>query len=387
MRFFIPATRRYRIADTWRLYPSHCATPTISPEDVTVLAVCDVLRLLDGTVPATLHDAVALQTAIRNLHAIVSPAVPDNAAAPRVGVAPSPRVPRAARDARALRPTVSNDAAPPVLYPRVATTSLDTTSRARIHGMRFVHQWTTCNNNPFAPLETDDNDTPDAPTDDDDPDCTANDAKIHADNRTPPARPQQTRCSSTPQPRPPPTTRTLWSAVTPRVFRSGGALLLPTRRIETPPPIPTLTMRPQLPPPAPPVVPPPRHTPSNIPKLPIQHPPIFPPVKPLTIPLRSSPPAFIEPDDNCNNDYRDDSSSKRPPSPPLRKQTPRGHASISRQALYHVINLAFNAPPMYTILRALLESLDRFSTSLTLKKYATALCTLSPRRPLQNNPN
>ena len=32
MRFFMPATRRYRIADTCRLYPSHCATPTISPE-------------------------------------------------------------------------------------------------------------------------------------------------------------------------------------------------------------------------------------------------------------------------------------------------------------------------------------------------------------------
>jgi len=41
-------------------------------------------------------------------------------------------------------------------------------------------------------------------------------------------------------------------------------------------------------------------------------------------------------------------------------QTPRGHASISRQALYHVINLVFNAPPTYTIPRALLESPDRF---------------------------
>ncbi len=60
MHFFIPATRRYCIADTWRLYPSHCATPTISPEDVTVLAACDVLHALDGTVPATSHDAVAL---------------------------------------------------------------------------------------------------------------------------------------------------------------------------------------------------------------------------------------------------------------------------------------------------------------------------------------
>ena len=128
--------------------------PTISPEDVTVLAACNVLCALDGTVSDTSHDAVALRTVIRNLHAIVSPAVPDNAAALRMGVAPSPRVPSAARDARVLRPTISNDAAPPVLYPRIATTSLDTTSRTRVRGMRFVHQQTTRNNNPFAPLET-----------------------------------------------------------------------------------------------------------------------------------------------------------------------------------------------------------------------------------------
>ena len=89
-----------------------------------------------------------------------------------------------------LRPTVSNDAAPPVLYPRVATTSLDTTSRTRICDMHFVHQRTTCNNNPFAPLETNDDNKPDAPTNDDDPDCTADDTTIHANNRTPPARPQ-----------------------------------------------------------------------------------------------------------------------------------------------------------------------------------------------------
>jgi hypothetical protein len=190
MHFFIPATRRFHIADTWRLYPSHCATPTFSPEDVTILAACDVLRALDGTVPATSHDAVALRTAIRDLRTIVSPAVPNDAAAPGVGVAPSPRVPSAARDARVLRPTVSNDAVPPVLYPHVARTSLDTTSRARIRGMRFVHQQTTRNNNPFAPLETDGDDEPDAPSDDDDPDCAADDATIHADNRTPTARPQ-----------------------------------------------------------------------------------------------------------------------------------------------------------------------------------------------------
>ena len=129
MRFFMPATQQHRIADTWRLYPSHCATPTISPDDVTILAVCDELRTLNGTIPAMSHDAVALQTVIHNLCGTVTPTIPSDDAAPRVGVAPSPRVPRATRDARVLRSTLSNNAAPPVLDPRGATTS-----RARIRG-------------------------------------------------------------------------------------------------------------------------------------------------------------------------------------------------------------------------------------------------------------
>jgi hypothetical protein len=150
MQFFVPATRRYRIADTWRLYPSHCATPTISPHNVTVLTACDVLRSLAGTVPITSHDAVALRTAIRDLNEIVSPTVPTTDTALRVGFTPEPRVPIATQDARVLRSTLSTDAAPPVLYPLGATTSLNTMAQARIRGMRFLHQRTTRNNNPFA---------------------------------------------------------------------------------------------------------------------------------------------------------------------------------------------------------------------------------------------
>jgi hypothetical protein len=189
IHFFMPATRRHCIADTWRLYPSHCTTPTISPDDVTILVACDVLCALNGTIPATSHDAVALRTAIRNLCEIVTPTIPSDDAAPRVGVAPSPRVPHTTRDTRGLRSTVSNNAAPPVLYPLGAMTSLDTTSRARIRGTRFVHQRTTRNNNPFAPLEDDD--------EPDDPDCTADDATIHTDNCTVPGRPRRPHSTST----------------------------------------------------------------------------------------------------------------------------------------------------------------------------------------------
>jgi len=115
-------------------------------------------------------------------------------------------------------------------------------------------------------------------------------------------------------------------------------------------------------------------------------------VKPLTIPLQFSPPAFIEPDEDYNDDYRDDCSSKRPSSPPLHMQTPRGHASISRQALYHVINLAFNAPPPYTISRALLESPNHFRHIIDIEEVCNGVVhpitkeTITKYPKLMNDP-
>jgi hypothetical protein len=239
MRFFVSATWQYCIANTWRIFPRHCATPTISPNNVTVLTACDVLRVLDGTLPAMAHNAITLQMAIHNLRTILSPSVPSDDAAPRVGVAPDPRVPVSPRDARVLCPTVSNDPAPPVLYPRDATTSINTTSCACIRGTRFVHQQVTHNNNLFAPLE--DDDKPNDHEDDPNSNFTANDITIHADIHTVaplprPARPtpiQRTRTACIA-----PTTCTLCSAITPQVLRSGRTMLLPTQPLAMSPPTP-----------------------------------------------------------------------------------------------------------------------------------------------------
>ena len=76
---------------------------------------------------------------------------------------------------------------PPVLYPRGATTWIDTMLRARIRGTRFVHQRTTHNNNLFAPLE--DDAKPDVTSNENDPDCAADGATLHTDNHTVPAHP------------------------------------------------------------------------------------------------------------------------------------------------------------------------------------------------------
>ena len=44
LKFWIPATRGFRISDTYRLYPKHCRMPTISEADETLLAAKDVMQ-------------------------------------------------------------------------------------------------------------------------------------------------------------------------------------------------------------------------------------------------------------------------------------------------------------------------------------------------------
>ncbi len=179
----MPTTQQCWIADTWHLYPSHCAIPTISTADLMVLAACNVLRTLQNTIPTTAIKAANHSTAIRDLPAIISPTLPPSTIAPRVGAALELRVPPATitnlPDTRVLHPIVSNSPTPASLYPQNVTTSINATSWARICATRFVHQQVTCNNNPFAPLADEE---PDDPTDHAPPDCSANNVMITTSN-------------------------------------------------------------------------------------------------------------------------------------------------------------------------------------------------------------
>jgi hypothetical protein len=169
--FYMPATRRYRIANTWRLYPTHCTTPSISQANLMVLQATNVLQSLGATIPTSTSKSITKNKAIQQLQEILSPQLHPGTAGPRVPIAPEPRVaapatrvlqlrviitpePRvaAARDTRVLRPTTSNSAAPEMLYPT-----------------RPIHQRHTWSNNPFTILEEDKepdkpNITTDAPT-------------------------------------------------------------------------------------------------------------------------------------------------------------------------------------------------------------------------------
>jgi len=71
LRFYMPGTRRYRVADTWRLYPTHCATPKISDTERTIIQATDTLTALSGTVPSSTSESIAQSHTIQQLRNIL----------------------------------------------------------------------------------------------------------------------------------------------------------------------------------------------------------------------------------------------------------------------------------------------------------------------------
>ncbi len=120
-----------------------------------------------------------------------------------------------------------------------------------------------------------------------------------------------------------------------------------------------------------------------LPLTPTNPPTIYPPTKPTT-PFDALPvPAYIVP----NDDNHDDTTPSRPTLPAILFHSPHGPANISCQALYHVINLAFNAPPAYTIPQASASLPIVFTILSILRKCATVSSTLWPKRPSRSTPS
>jgi hypothetical protein len=90
---------------------------------------------------------------------------------------------------------------------------------------------------------------------------------------------------------------------------------------------------------------------------------IYPPTKLITSINTHLSPAYIEP----NDDEHDDTLSQ-PNNAAIQINSPHGLASISCQALYHVINLAFNSPPKYTIPQALAGLPDCILHNIDIKE-------------------
>jgi hypothetical protein len=72
--------------------------------------------------------------------------------------------------------------------------------------------------------------------------------------------------------------------------------------------------------------------------------------------------------------------------------SPRGPANIAIQALYHIINLAFNAPPAYTIPQNLVDSSDQFRHMIDIKEVRNGVVhpitkeTITKYNKLMNDP-
>jgi hypothetical protein len=122
-------------------------------------------------------------------------------------------------------------------------------------------------------------------------------------------------------------------------------------------------------------------------------PTIIPTSKPTKNATLPAGPAYIQPDYN----ERDDHCNPWPDSPPIpcdaiQFLSPCGPANIAVQALYHVINLAFNAPPTYTIPRNLVDSSDQFWHTIDIKEVCNGVVhpitkeTITKYDKLMNDP-
>ena len=53
LRFYIPATRRFRFSDTWRLYPAHSQVPVTSQHDNSISTAAELIKALGAAMPTT----------------------------------------------------------------------------------------------------------------------------------------------------------------------------------------------------------------------------------------------------------------------------------------------------------------------------------------------
>jgi hypothetical protein len=189
LRFYMPGTQSYCVADTWRLYPTHCATPTISDTERTLIQATDTLTALGRTVPSSTREGIAQAQAIQQLRNILLPTLQQNVSPPPTPCTPSPREPRPRLAAtpetrvpttspspRVLRAVARNIPPPPMPNPtRTPTTSYDPTAPTNVRLVRPIHQRHTQSNNPFTILE-------DCAPDDEDEDI-ADNITIQASNQ------------------------------------------------------------------------------------------------------------------------------------------------------------------------------------------------------------
>jgi hypothetical protein len=92
LRFYIPATWRFRFSDPWCLYPTHCQIPVASQHDLSIATTADLLKALGEAVPKSTSEKLKHIGAIQQLTAIMAgqQQQPQTADAPTQRVATTP---------------------------------------------------------------------------------------------------------------------------------------------------------------------------------------------------------------------------------------------------------------------------------------------------------
>ena len=119
----IDKTKKIRTNGTYRIYPAHCAIPTIPKADKSIIAATELVRELNASTPSNAAIKCRHAKAIQQLTAILT-----NTPFLRVGDNAAPRV------------------------ERQQSSSIDHTNRQTILSTKYVHQRRTRNNTP--PEET-----------------------------------------------------------------------------------------------------------------------------------------------------------------------------------------------------------------------------------------
>ena len=142
LRFYIPATQRFRFSDTWQLYPMHSQVPMTSQHDLSIAAASNLLQAFGTTVPTS---ATAMRKYIRAIQDLMEIMAGQQATLLLID-SPATRVGAAGQRVGQATP------------PRVATTWNNITAPNVIRQMPLIHQHHTRNNNPFQILDSDNND-------------------------------------------------------------------------------------------------------------------------------------------------------------------------------------------------------------------------------------
>jgi hypothetical protein len=72
LRFYIPATRRSRFSDTWRLYPAHSQVPVTSQHDISIATAAELIKALGAAMPTTTAAKIKHIKAIQDLSSILA---------------------------------------------------------------------------------------------------------------------------------------------------------------------------------------------------------------------------------------------------------------------------------------------------------------------------